>query len=238
MQKILPLLLVCTLLFSACHLVPATENPSDATASEGTQDLPDTHPDSDSSVVTAEETEPVSSDTLPAAVGTPGLAYVPGYADGTCTILGLGSAAQNEIIIPETIDGLRVTAIARGAFADCTAIVRITLPQTLLSIGSDAFRGCSKLTEIRIPDAVQSIGLGAFVGCTSLQGVHFAITDGWSAGGSPIEGLSDPETVAAQLRLISYAEWTRGATVITDPASTSSPETDAPVTEATTEQTA
>lgn len=237
MQKILPLLLVCTLLFSACHLVPATEDPSDSVSDKDTQDLPDTHPDSDSAA-TVEETEPVPSDTLPSDSGTPGLAYVPGYADGTCTILGLGSAAQSEIVIPATIDGLRVTAIARDAFADCTGIVRITLPQTLLSIGSDAFRGCSSLTEIRIPATVQSIGIGAFVGCASLQGAHLAIPDGWFAGGTQIEGLNDPENAAAQLRLLSYAEWTKGETVITDPISTSSPETTVPVTEATTDQAA
>ncbi len=81
-------------------------------------------------------------------------------ADGTVTITGyVGDATAEEessdaevtVVIPDTIDGMAVTAIAEGAFADHAAIDRISVPDGVTSIGFGAFKGCKGLTSMRTP---------------------------------------------------------------------------------------
>lgn len=47
------------------------------------------------------------------------------------------------------------------------------------SIGECAFAGCSSLTSITIPESVNSIGKYAFEGCTSLAAVHITNLEAW-----------------------------------------------------------
>ena len=82
---------------------------------------------------------------------------------------------RQDVVIPETIDGLRVTEISRSAFAidrppiyteDTTIDVTITnvvLPNTLIVIGSWAFCG-QPLTSISFPSSVRTIDWYAFYG--------------------------------------------------------------------------
>lgn len=58
-----------------------------------------------------------------------------------------------DLVIPEEINGLPVTAIADNAFKDKDYITSIKLPDTLKSIGQNAFTG-TKITEITIPKSV------------------------------------------------------------------------------------
>lgn len=73
--------------------------------------------------------------------------------------LGIGNITRLEI--PATHNGLPVTAIEAGAFADCTSLVEIIIPNTIqrIDVGIDGFNGsgsafekCSKLTAIHIDD--------------------------------------------------------------------------------------
>ena len=64
------------------------------------------------------------------------------------------------------LDGLKT--IKPYAFAGCTSLTSITIPNSVTSIGWGAFWGCISLTSIIIPDSVTSIGNYAFRGCTSL----------------------------------------------------------------------
>ena len=50
--------------------------------------------------------------------------------------------------------------IAYQAFANCTSITKITLPQTLESIGGYAFYNCKNLTQLNIPTSVEYLGAG------------------------------------------------------------------------------
>jgi hypothetical protein len=44
-----------------------------------------------------------------------------------------------------------------------------TIPESIMTIGSEAFSGCDSLAVISIPESVKSIGDGAFLNCTSLE---------------------------------------------------------------------
>lgn len=83
---------------------------------------------------------------------------------GTITITGYFGLG-GEVIIPPMINGLPVTAIADSAFSFSynSSITGISLPDTLVSIGSDAFNGCT-FPSITIPASVTNIADQAFFG--------------------------------------------------------------------------
>ena len=90
--------------------------------------------------------------------------------DGTVEISKyIGS--DEEVTIPSTIDGKKVTSIGDFAFCYCESLESVTIPNSVTSIGACAFHSCESLTSVTIPDSVTSIGYGAFSDCTSLTSV-------------------------------------------------------------------
>ena len=79
--------------------------------------------------------------------------------------------ASGDLVIPQNIEGRRVTSIGRYAFEDCSSLTSITIPDGVTTVGERAFRECISLTSITIPDSVTSIGDGAFEGCISLTSI-------------------------------------------------------------------
>jgi len=65
-----------------------------------------------------------------------------------------------------------VTYIGDYAFADCTMLRFVYLPDSLTGIGECAFYNCSYLQSVDIPDSVTAIGEGAFLDCTYLDSVE------------------------------------------------------------------
>ena len=63
------------------------------------------------------------------------------------------------------------TSIGGWAFADCTGLTSVTIPDSVTSIGSSAFSGCTGLTSVVIPDSVTSIGYLAFSDCSKLTSI-------------------------------------------------------------------
>ena len=61
--------------------------------------------------------------------------------------------------------------ICDAAFRYCTSLDRITIPDSVTSIGEWAFRGCLSLQSVTIPDSVTSISEGAFSSCYSLKSI-------------------------------------------------------------------
>ena len=68
--------------------------------------------------------------------------------DGTACLLGMGTCADTEIVIPaKTPAGDTVTEIDNSAFSN-EEITSITIPVTVTDIGRRAFQGCSLLTDV------------------------------------------------------------------------------------------
>ena len=82
---------------------------------------------------------------------------------------------NGDIVIPSTVtyDGTTytVTSISKDAFAGCSGITSVIIPNSVKSIGDNAFANCSDLTSVTIPNSVTSIGNSAFSGCTGLTSV-------------------------------------------------------------------
>ena len=87
-----------------------------------------------------------------------------------------------------------VTSIGSEAFAYCSGLTSVTIPEGLTSIGSSAFYGCSGLTSVTIPEGVTSIGDYAFYNCTSLTSV--TIPEGvTSIGSSAFSGCNNLKNI-------------------------------------------
>ena len=69
-----------------------------------------------------------------------------------------------------------VEIIGDYAFAECSTLENITLPNSIKRIGEYAFHACSNLYNMEIPSSVMSIGTSAFSGCTSLSSVELLCT--------------------------------------------------------------
>ncbi len=77
---------------------------------------------------------------------------------------------SGSVTIPETVTyngtTYSVTSIGDRAFASCSKLTSITLPNSVTSIGDYTFYKCSGLTSITIPNSVTSIDADAFYGCS------------------------------------------------------------------------
>ena len=100
-----------------------------------------------------------------------GLRYKINADKETCEIVALGQCRDTELVIPETMDGYRVTGIAKEAFKEREKITSVFIPDSVTSIGDYAFSGCRNLTSVVIGDAVTSIGIYAFYHCHALASV-------------------------------------------------------------------
>ena len=104
------------------------------------------------------------------------LSYTVNADNTTCTITGVDNFNGSEVYIPSQIDGYTVTLIGDKAFADCTTLTKIVLPDTVKTIGTRAFYGCTGLTEMTIPASVTSIGAQIFYKADNLSTVYYNST--------------------------------------------------------------
>ena len=84
----------------------------------------------------------------------------------------------------EKVDiGMNITRIGNYAFADCSDIVSVSMPESITDIGEYAFSGCSSLEEITINQQVTSIASTAFTDCTGMNNIYcYAPRYAWKEG--------------------------------------------------------
>lgn len=100
--------------------------------------------------------------------------YTPGQSEaivkkGTSQESGGSPDVSGDIIIQSsfTVDGVTyaVTNIGDMAFAQCSKLTSVHIPNSVKRIGNGAFYECEKLQSINIPESVTNLGAIAFVRC-------------------------------------------------------------------------
>ena len=90
----------------------------------------------------------------------------------TCTITKYNGFAE-KVVIPEGIDGCKVTVIGRNAFADNSFIKEVVIPHGVTTIKSGAFEWCENLSSATIPASVETIENGGFCGCGYRMTIYY-----------------------------------------------------------------
>lgn len=98
--------------------------------------------------------------------------YYKENGDGTVSCLGICNTEITDVVIPETISGMDVTAIGDNAFQNNMQIQSISIPDTVAEIGELAFFRCFGLKNIVLPPNVSIIRASAFADCYSLNSVQ------------------------------------------------------------------
>lgn len=140
--------------------------------------------------------------------GTP-LAYSPDFLAGKdntgARILGYNTGITNIVV------NSNATSIGNYCFKNCTALVRVRLPDGIESIGVEAFSGDSALVEIEnfLPNSVKTIKNRAFQNCTALTG--FLTARGLQTTGdrifhtcSALQGVDLSESSLSALDIFSF----------------------------------
>lgn len=85
------------------------------------------------------------------------------------------TAYSGNVVIPETItyygQTFNVKYIDDHAFIGCTGLTSVTIPNSVISIGSSAFDGCRSLTSVTIPESITTINSYTFTSCSALTSI-------------------------------------------------------------------
>ena len=92
----------------------------------------------------------------------------------TAPVTSSTSSGQNTIAsllpnivltIPSVLNDITVTAIGNNAFLNKTGFDTVSIPETVISIGSDAFSGCTNLKYLSLfkTGSLKTIGVNAFL---------------------------------------------------------------------------
>ena len=126
---------------------------------------------------------------LSSQVGSCGanLTYIFDAGTGTITIYGSGAMTDYSYYhidggystpwygyasaVKEVIIEAGVSSIGDYAFAECSSLTKISIPETVLSIGKEAFTFCG-MESLRLPDNITEIGSAAFQNCRKLASVN------------------------------------------------------------------
>ena len=101
---------------------------------------------------------------------------------------------ESDCVIPAFYNGKTVVGISDWAFYNNKYIEKVTISDTVKTIGKGAFDSCPKLRMIVINDGVETIGKWAFYNCKSLESVVIPNTV-YSLGASAFEKCYSLESV-------------------------------------------
>lgn len=72
--------------------------------------------------------------------------------------------------------------IADGAFQNCAELTKVTLPDSVISIGLFSFSDCQSLTDLVVGTGVRHVGEYALSGCTALEQIVYSGSEAqWQA---------------------------------------------------------
>lgn len=101
---------------------------------------------------------------------------------------------DGKLRIPSTLGGYPVTRIGENAFRNCSALVNVAFPESVIEIGDYAFRNCSGIKSMTFPESVKSIGYRPFEGSSLTT---LALPDSLrSLDGNPMAGCDTILTVS------------------------------------------
>lgn len=92
-------------------------------------------------------------------------------ADGECAISGY-SGTNQILVIPEMIDGLKVTKLSSWLFANNEDMIAVKLPNSIKTIESNVFVNCDNILYITGLENVEYLGEGSFF-CKNLKYLEF-----------------------------------------------------------------
>lgn len=88
---------------------------------------------------------------------TDGFSYEISAKDDTVTITGY-SGKKKKLVIPDKVEGKKVTKIGEKAFSQNKYMVSVKVPDSVENVALDAFYQCKKLKTIKLGKNVQVIG--------------------------------------------------------------------------------
>ena len=89
----------------------------------------------------------------------------------------------DKVKLPKSFDGTlvipaEVTEVARWACQDLVQIKEVVLHDKIKRLGTEAFAGCTGLEKINIPESVRLSEEGCFSGCLALKELHIPANTG------------------------------------------------------------
>lgn len=91
-------------------------------------------------------------------------------------ITGADIEISGDIVIPDEINGVTVTAIGYYAFSLCENITSVTVPDTVTSLWPYSFDCCVNMEKISLPEGLNEICANAFYHCEGLKSIEIPST--------------------------------------------------------------
>lgn len=85
--------------------------------------------------------------------------------------VGAYTGSHKRVMIPLEYNGKPITEIASETFSGNDTVTAVSIPRTVVEIGTKAFYKCTALIDVELQGGVTKVETSAFEGCTSLQNV-------------------------------------------------------------------
>ena len=125
-----------------------------------------------------------------------------GTVGGTQYQIWFTSPISHPSAIKRVVLGGSIVSIGKSMFANCSSLTSVYIPESVTSIRTGVFANCSSLTSVYIPESVTSIEYSAFSNCTSLKSIYIpnsitSIEDNAFSGCTSLKSINIPESVTS-----------------------------------------